>query len=127
MDSGLTFDWDKVNIEDGVVNLELTELFEYFGEGKVWYRISSSGNGLHVIIADMYYDPPTNKILLRPIPMDSKIQMDFRKKSLLECKGRFISDIHRIRNGLRTSRVFIVKNGSKSSDWKTYYPKNHKL
>ena len=122
MDSGLTFDWDGVSIEEDLVNIELTELFDHFGEGKVWYRVSSSGKGLHVMIADMYYDPPTNKILLRPIAIDSKTQMEFRKKSLLECKGRFISDIHRMKNGLRTSRVFVVKNGIRSSDWVGYYP-----
>ena len=122
MDTGLTFDWDGVSIEDELVNVELEELFDFFGEGKVWYRISSSGNGIHVMIADMYYEPTTNQVLLKPIPLESKTQMDFRKKSLLECQGRFISDIHRMRNGLRTSRVFIVKNGSKSSEWKSYYP-----
>lgn len=122
MDSGLTFDWDGVGIEDELVNVELQELFEFFGEGKVWYRISSSGKGIHVMIADMYYEPTTNQVLLKPIPLESKTQMEFRKKSLLECQGRFISDIHRMRNGLRTSRVFIVKNGSKSSEWKSYYP-----
>jgi hypothetical protein len=122
MDSGLTFDWDGVGIEDELVNVELQELFEFFGEGKVWYRISSSGKGIHVMIADMYYEPTTNQVLLKPIALESKIQMEFRKKSLLECQGRFISDIHRMRNGLRTSRVFIVKNGSKSSEWKSYYP-----
>ncbi len=122
MDSGLTFDWDGVSIEDELVNVELEELFDFFGEGKVWYRISSSGNGIHVMIADMYYEPTTNQVLLKPIPLESKTQMEFRKKSLLECQGRFISDIHRMRNGLRTSRVFIVKNGSKSSEWKSYYP-----
>ena len=122
MDSGLTFDWDGVGIEDELVNVELQELFEFFGEGKVWYRISSSGNGIHVMIADMYYEPTTNQVLLKPIPLESKTQMEFRKKSLLECQGRFISDIHRMRNGLRTSRVFIVKNGFKSSEWKSYYP-----
>lgn len=122
MDSGLTFDWDGVGIEDELVNVELQELFEFFGEGKVWYRISSSGNGIHVMIADMYYEPTTNQVLLKPIPLESKTQMEFRKKSLLECQGRFISDIHRMRNGLRTSRVFIVKNGYKSSEWKSYYP-----
>ena len=122
MGSGLTFDWDGVSIEDELVNVELEELFDFFGEGKVWYRISSSGNGIHVMIADMYYEPTTNQVLLKPIPLDSKTQMDFRRKSLLECQGRFISDIHRMRNGLRTSRVFIVKNGSKSSEWKSYYP-----
>ena len=111
-----------MGIEDELVNIELQEFFDYFGEGKVWYRISSSGNGIHVMIADMYYEPTTNQVLLKPIPLDSNIQMDFRKKSLLECKGRFISDIHRMKNGLRTSRVFIVKNGAKSSQWMGYYP-----
>ena len=110
MGSGLTFDWDGVSIEDELVNVELEELFDFFGEG------------IHVMIADMYYEPTTNQVLLKPIPLDSKTQMDFRRKSLLECQGRFISDIHRMRNGLRTSRVFIVKNGSKSSEWKSYYP-----
>ena len=83
MGSGLTFDWDGVSIEDELVNVELEELFDFFGEGKVWYRISSSGKGIHVMIADMYYEPTTNQVLLKPIPLDSKTQMDFRRKSLL--------------------------------------------
>ena len=75
MDSGLTFDWDGVSIEEDLVNIELTELFDHFGEGKVWYRVSSSGKGLHIMIADMYYDPPTNKILLRPYSLIESLML----------------------------------------------------
>lgn len=35
MDSGLTFDWDGVSIEEDLVNIELMELFDHFGEGLV--------------------------------------------------------------------------------------------
>ena len=47
---GLTFDWDGVGLEDIKVNEALDSLTWEFGQGSVWYRISSSGTGLHVII-----------------------------------------------------------------------------
>ena len=47
---GLTFDWDGVGLEDKKVQHALDSLTYEFGQGNVWYRISSSGTGLHIII-----------------------------------------------------------------------------
>ena len=118
--SGLTFDWDNVGLEDKLVQEELNELVKTFGENKVWYRVSSSGQGLHVIIADIIYDAPFDRVLLSPMLFSSIEQFKHRENSPLECKGRFISDLHRIKNGLKTSRIFIVKYGSTSGEWKRF-------
>ena len=53
--SGLTFDWDDVNFDHPKVQNALKHLCQIF-DNKVWYRISSSGSGLHIIIAELTYD-----------------------------------------------------------------------
>jgi len=45
--SGLTFDWDDTDLENPVVVKALNYLEDEFGWGKVWVRVSSSGEGLH--------------------------------------------------------------------------------
>ena len=52
---GLTFDWDDVSITDTKVQAALNDLDKDF-PSKVWYRLSSSGTGLHVIIGELSYD-----------------------------------------------------------------------
>ena len=52
INSGLTFDLDDMTIEDEKVVDLLNWLCEEFGTENVWYRISSSGDGLHVMIGE---------------------------------------------------------------------------
>ena len=122
---GLTFDWDGVGLEDKTVQHALDYLTYEFGQGNVWYRISSSGKGLHIIIGTIQVDPKTLSRFIRPTPMNANNQMEYRKRFSvdpwnLECKGRFISDSARAAGGLTTSRIFVVKNDEQSSDWKCW-------
>ena len=122
---GLTFDWDGVGLEDKKVQHALDSLTYEFGQGNVWYRISSSGEGLHIIIGNIQLDPKTLDRFIRPTPMNADKQIEYRKRFALdpwnlECKGRFISDSARAARGLTTSRIFIVKNDQQSSDWKCW-------
>ena len=45
--TGLTFDWDDVELSNPQVQAALIELNNDFSQ-RVWYRLSSSKNGLHV-------------------------------------------------------------------------------
>jgi hypothetical protein len=119
--SGLTFDWDDTDLENPKVSEALSYLSQEFGWEKVWVRVSSSGTGLHVIIArpEMNMDLTQNLV---PEPMDTETQFYWRKIFSedpwnLECQGRFISDSARAQAGFTTSRIFGVKNGESCGPW----------
>ena len=114
---GLTFDWDDVSITDKEVVDTLNWLCDEFGQENVWYRISSSGKGLHVMIGELLWDDFTGNPSLSPIPMDIDSQMVYRTQVKLECRGRRISDSYRKQVGLRTSRIFEIKNGKQTGHW----------
>jgi len=118
--SGLTFDWDDLTIADDKVQKALHELITLFGNDRVWYRVSSSGNGLHIMIADIILDEVSGVSILQPIEMDSEKQIEYRKSFELECRGRLISDSVRKTQGFRTSRIFRTKNGKKVSKWRRF-------
>jgi hypothetical protein len=118
--SGLTFDWDDITVADTTVQKALRTLLAEFGP-RVWVRTSSSGNGLHVMIAELTYDSLFG-VVLSPVPMSLSDQMLWRKVFSeepwnLECAGRLFSDQVRSAEGFRTSRVFKSKNGGMSSSW----------
>jgi hypothetical protein len=122
--SGLTFDWDDTDLENPVVVKALNYLEDEFGWGKVWVRISSSGTGLHVIIAEpkLHFDLTQTLV---PEEMDTQTQFQWRKVFSeepwrLECRGRFISDSARSQTGFTTSRIFGVKNGRSAGPWKLW-------
>ena len=122
MSGGLTFDWDDVSLDDQHVKSALQYLANEFGSTVVWLRESSSGNGLHIIIAEMTLNEGGWPSLV-PLPIESDEQMVWRHKLAdkpweLECRGRFVSDTLRQEVGLRTGRTFKVKNGSLSGPWK---------
>ena len=105
--SGLTFDWDGTDLENPMVVKALNYLEDEFGWGKVWVRISSSGDGLHVIIADMKIADMDMSQVLIPDEMDTETQFQWRKVFSeepwsLECRGRFISDSARAKSGFTT-------------------------
>ena len=118
--SGLTFDWDDVSIDDENVQTELEGLCEVFGEEYVWYRISSSNTGLHVMIGEIQLNPQNMKFIIVPLPMDTEMQLEFRHKTEIECRGRLFSDLFRRQMGLRTSRVFSTKNGNLVGNWRRF-------
>ena len=118
--TGLTFDWDDVELSNPQVQEALIELNNDFSQ-RVWYRLSSSKNGLHVMIAELDYDTLFG-VVLNPIPLPLETQFAYRSKYgeapwSLECQGRFFSDQVRAAEGFRTSRVFISKNGLKAGPW----------
>jgi hypothetical protein len=122
MSGGLSFDWDDVSLDDQHVRSALKYLAEEFGSTVVWLRESSSGNGLHILIAEMTLSESGWPSLV-PLPIESDEQMVWRHKLAdkpweLECRGRFVSDTLRQEVGLRTGRTFKVKNGSLSGPWK---------
>ncbi len=118
--SGLTFDWDDLTIENDKVQTALNELILIFGNDRVWYRVSSSGKGLHIMIADIILDEESGESILQPIEMDSERQIEYRKSFDLECRGRLISDSVRKTQGFRTSRIFRTKNGKNVSKWRRF-------
>ena len=90
---GLTFDWDDVSITDTKVQDALNDLDKDF-PSKVWYRISSSGTGLHVIIGELSYDTLFGMVF-NPVEIKPDTQFTYRKKFSdepwsLECEGRII-------------------------------------
>ncbi len=117
--SGVTFDWDDRNPTDPLVRSALGELARRFGAHHVWYRTSSSGEGLHVMVGSMKYSAANGGVHLAPITMSVAQQFALRKEfgedpwvddqGPLECPGRFISDSARSIHGFSTSRIFGVK------------------
>jgi len=118
--SGLTFDWDDISLEAPEVQRELEWLCEVFGEDYVWYRLSSSKTGLHVMIGEIIYNTQSCTFNVVPLPMSVEKQMEFRERTEIECRGRFFSDLFRKEMGLRTSRVFSTKNGNRVGEWKRF-------
>lgn len=118
--SGLSFDWDNISFEDERVQKELEQLTKEFGNEFIWYRESSSNLGLHVIVAELYFDNITGEFILIPLPLSFEKQMEYRQKTKLECRGRNFSDLIRKDFGLRTSRIFAIKNGLSVSPWKRF-------
>ena len=120
---GLSFDWDDVCISDTKVQQALRELNKDFAQ-RVWYRVSSSGTGLHVIIGELSYDTLFGMIF-NPLQVAQEVQFEYREKFSqdpwnLECLGRFFSDQVRSQEGFRTSRVFISKNGKQAGEWQHF-------
>ena len=118
--SGLSFDWDNISFEDERVQKELEQLSKEFGNEFIWYRESSSNSGLHVMVAELYFDRTQGDFVLVPLPLSFEAQMEYREKTELECRGRNFSDLIRKDFGLRTSRIFAIKNGLSVSPWKRF-------
>ena len=127
MTQGLSFDWDGVLRGEPLVEDALNSLAEDFGWTRVFYRTSSSGTRLHILIAELSLDMNLEQSL-HPISLSQETIMDYRKRFAeppwnLECRGRFISDSARSQAGMRTSRVFTVKNEDLSMPWKNIGPR----
>ena len=121
----LTFDWDDVEQDEPLVQTALQELQHRFGVGCVWYRISSSGEGIHVIIANLSWNSNLGKMEIPPKNFEDDFTLTVRKEFSeppwgLECKGRLISDSVRTKNGFRTGRIFAAKNDKSAGEWLPY-------
>ena len=121
----LTFDWDDVEQDEPIVQTALQELQQRFGVGTIWYRISSSGEGIHVIIANLSWNANLGSMEITPKNFEDEFTLTVRKEFSeppwgLECKGRLISDSVRTKNGFRTGRIFTAKNDKSAGDWMPY-------
>lgn len=118
----LTFDWDDVSLETPNVQKAIKELVSLYGEGNVWYRISSSGTGLHLVIANLTWDAELMKSNLTPQEFEVEEVMAIRNLFAdepwkLECRGRLITDSMRQQGGTTWGRIFTMKNSNKSGEW----------
>ena len=118
----LTFDWDDVSLDAPIVKKAIKELLFIFGKGNVWYRISSSGTGLHLVIANMGWDGETMQTILTPKDFEDNVVMSMRtifaeEPWNLECKGRLNTDTMRQQGGTVWGRIFSRKNGNVSGEW----------
>ena len=118
----LTFDWDDVNPHDPHVKAAMGKLVEEFGDGYVWYRLSSSGEGLHLIIAELEWQPESESILLKPFQFTDEEVVLWREifhavPWILECCGRLITDSMRRLSGTTWGRIFKVKNSATVGEW----------
>ena len=125
--SGLTFDLDDMSINDEKVIELMDWLICEFGSESVWFRVSSSGDGLHVMIGELVLSPTTGLPELVPILMPVDLQMEYRSMVEIECRGRRISDSFRKKVGMRTSRIFKFKNGKESRGWTKWPPNSNKI
>ena len=118
----LTFDWDDVSLDKLIVKDAIKELVSIFGKGYVWCRVSSSGTGLHLVIANLKWDRETMQSILTPKDLEDEVVMSLRhifadEPWNLECKGRLITDTMRQTGGTVWGRVFTLKNGNVSGEW----------
>ncbi len=118
----LTFDWDDVSLETPIVKTAMEELVFLYGEGNVWYRISSSQTGLHLVIANLKWDAETMQSILTPKDFEDELVMNIRQSFAvepwnLECEGRLNTDTMRQTGGTVWGRVFTLKNGNVSGEW----------
>ena len=108
----LTFDWDDIDLQDERAQKGLQELKKRFEH--IFYRISSSGHGLHFIISD-------SKEQIIPKDFTEEEVISHRQDFLdmdLECGGRFRTDLLRRQAGTTWGRLFTVKNGKTCGEWR---------
>tara|TARA_R100000005_G_C4970271_1_gene183519 strand:- start:206 stop:580 length:375 start_codon:yes stop_codon:yes gene_type:complete len=122
----LTFDWDDVSLDDPIVVSAMQELHQRFPL-QVWHRISSSGTGLHIVIAELLWDSTTGSLQTTPREFSEDYTFAVRQEFSqppwgLECRGRLISDSVRTVNGYRTGRLFGSKNSKLAGGWILYEP-----
>lgn len=113
----LTFDWDDVSIDNDIVQQALSQLAESFGPERVWYRVSSSGQGLHVLVGEL-----DDTYHLRPLAVDSDISFQWRSRFhkepySLECGGRLRADNERQAHGFPVGRLFSHKDQLSAGEW----------
>ena len=113
----LTFDWDDVSIDNKTVQRALSQLAESFGPERVWYRVSSSGQGLHVLVGEL---DDTHQ--LQPLAVEFDTAWSWRTHFFndpfkLECGGRLRSDNERQAHGFPIGRLFSHKDDQTAGPW----------
>ena len=114
----LTFDWDDVSISNSKVQQALCQLTEHFGQERIWYRVSASGQGLHVLLGEL-----DESFSLLPIPIDDTESFRWRSYFYdygLECGGRLRADNERYAHGFPVGRLFSHKDNSEAGPWTVY-------
>ncbi len=109
----LTFDWDDISFDDEKAQEGIVELKNRFPENFIYCRVSSSGEGLHLIISDS-----KEKIIPTQFEDEEVIQhrTDFHDMGL-ECGGRLRTDLRRKKVGTKWGRLFSHKDGKACGDW----------
>jgi len=119
--TSLNFDWDDVSIDDPTVQQALSHLATTFPD-QVWYRVSSSGTGLHVLVAEL-----SPELELIPVSFAPDQVMELRSQYWdptgfgLECGGRLRADRERLAHGFSIGRLFAVKNNRETGGWQPFY------
>lgn len=109
----LTFDWDDISFEDAKAQEGIVELKKRFPDEYIFCRISSSGEGLHLIISD-------SKESIIPTQYDDEVVISHRTDFLemgLECGGRLRTDLRRKAVGTKWGRLFSHKDGKACGEW----------
>lgn len=117
--TSLNFDWDDVTLDHPTVQQALSQLATQFPD-QVWYRVSSSGTGLHVLVAEL-----SPELELIPVDFPAEKVMAIRSQFWtpapegfgLECGGRLRADRERLAHGFSIGRLFSVKNNLEVSKW----------
>jgi hypothetical protein len=109
----LTFDWDDITLEESLAQEGINELKNRFPNKYIFCRVSSSGNGLHLVISD-----DSNKIVPTDFTDEEVIQhrTDFLEMGL-ECGGRLRTDLRRKAVGTKWGRLFSYKDGKPCGEW----------
>ena len=109
----LTFDWDDIFFEDAKAQEGIVELRKRFPDKYIYCRVSSSGEGLHLIISD------SNESII-PSQFEDDVVIAHRQDFLemgLECGGRLRTDLRRKAVGTKWGRLFSHKDGKACGDW----------
>lgn len=122
----LSFDWDDVSIDNKTVQQALCQLTAEYGPEMVWYRVSSSGQGLHVLVAGI-----DEQFHLRPVSIPETESFRWRTHFFeppyeLECGGRLRADNERCAHGFSTGRLFSHKNQTSAGEWIPFITGTHK-
>jgi len=110
----LTFDWDDISFKDEKAQEGIVELKNRFPNKHIFCRISSSGEGLHLIISD------SNESIIPSQFGDDEViehRTYFHEVLELECGGRLRTDLRRKAVGTKWGRVFYKKDGKACGEW----------
>jgi len=109
----LTFDWDDISFENDKAQQGIVELKNRFPDKHIFCRVSSSSEGLHLIISD-------SKESIIPSQFDDEEVISHRTDFLemdLECGGRLRTDLRRKAVGTKWGRLFSHKDGKACGEW----------
>ena len=115
----LNFDWDDVSFDNLVVQQAFSHLATRYPD-QIWWRVSSSGTGLHVMVAEL---SPELTLIPRQFPEAEVIAIRSQFHGApyhLECGGRLRADGERRAHGFSIGRLFAHKNGATAGEWRPW-------